>query len=291
MFYYLSLLLNIYTCRGGGNILKEKTHNRHDFRAVGRTNRAEQSGQDWRIWGRHPVLEALKGSFPLREIYIHDGAGGDAIGQIKQLAQNKGIPLKQAPRQELDRKAPGENHQGVMALLSAYEYLTPDELLAQARLTERAPFLLMPDHLQDPYNFGSLLRTASLTGVHGAVIPRDRACGVTPAVFKGSAGALAYVPVAQSVNLAREVEYFKKEGLWIIGADMDGDLPFFEADLQLPLVLILGGEGKGLSRLLKEKCDFLLRIPSGEAVSSFNAAVAGGIIMYEAFRQRDGAKS
>ena len=240
------------------------------------------------IWGRHPVLESLNGSLPLQEIYLHDGAEGDIIKQIIQSARKRNIPVKRMQRFEFDQKAPGENHQGVIALLSSYTYADTDELLDRSRLAGQAPFLLMLDHLQDPYNFGSLLRTASLAGVSGAIIPRDRACGVTPAVFKGSAGALAHVPVAQSVNLAREIDYLKKKGLWVMGADMDGDLPFFEADLQLPMVLILGGEGKGLSRLLKEKCDFLLRIPIGDAVSSLNAAVAGGIIIYEVFRQRAG---
>lgn len=239
------------------------------------------------VWGRHPVLESLKGFLPVKKIHVHEGAGGGVIGQIIGLAKGRGIPVKQVPRTELEQTVPGENHQGIIAYLSPYSYLTPEELLQRARLKDQSPFLLMLDHLQDPYNFGSLLRTASLTGASGAIVPRDRACGVTPAVFKGSAGALAHVPVAQTVNLAREVDFFKKEGFWIMGADMEGNLTFFEADFQLPMVLILGSEGKGLSRLLKEKCDFLLRIPTGKAISSLNAAVAGGIIMYEVFRQRD----
>jgi len=252
--------------------LKKKRENKHDSSLM--------------IWGRHPVLEALKGFLPVQEIHLHDGARGSVIEQIVELAQSRGISIKQVPRIELEQKAPGENHQGIIAYLFPYQYLATEELLQRTRAEGHVPFLLMLDHLQDPYNFGSLLRTASLTGVSGAIIPRDRACGVTPAVFKGSAGALAHVPVAQAVNLAREVDLLKKEGLWIMGADMAGNSAFFEADLKLPMVLILGGEGKGLSRLLKEKCDFLLRIPTGKAVSSLNAAVAGGIIMYEVFRQR-----
>jgi len=238
------------------------------------------------IWGRHPVLESLKAHLPLQEIRLQDGVRGGVIAEIMRHAQKMGVPVKGATRTELDQQAPGANHQGVMATIPPYDYLATDELLQRARSAGQVPFLLMLDHLQDPYNFGSLLRTASLTGVTGAVIPKDRACGVTPGVYKGSAGALSHVPVARSVNLARELDYFKKEGLWIMGADMDGDAPFFEADLQLPMVLILGGEDKGLSRLLREKCDFLLRIPTGEAVSSLNVSVAGGIIMYEVFKQR-----
>jgi 23S rRNA (guanosine2251-2'-O)-methyltransferase len=238
------------------------------------------------IFGRHPVLESLKGFLPVREISLQEGIDGGIIRRIKKLAAEKGIPVRQVPRAILEQKAPGEKHQGIVASLVPYQYLTSGELLQRARHGGGLPFLLMLDHLQDPYNFGSLLRTAALTGAGGAIIPRDRACGVTPAVFKGSAGALAHVPVARTVNLARDVDFFKKEGLWIMGADMDGDLPFFKADFRLPLVLVIGGEGKGLSRLLRDKCDFLLRIPMGQAVSSLNAAVAAGIIMYEIFRQR-----
>ncbi len=242
--------------------------------------------EDDLVWGRHPVLESLKVSLPVQRIHLHEGAGGEAIEQIRKLADGSGIPIIRESRAVLEQRAPGENHQGVLAYLAPYRYLSSRELLRRAQQESGTSFLLMLDHLQDPYNFGSLLRTASLTGAGGAIIPRDRACGVTPAVFKGSAGALAHVPVAQAVNLAREVDFLKNEGLWVMGADMDGDLPFYEADLQLPLVLILGSEGRGLSRLLKDKCDFLLRIPTGRAISSLNAAVAGGIIMYEIYRQR-----
>ena len=144
----------------------------------------------------------------------------------------------------------------------------------------------MLDHLQDPQNLGSLIRTAAAAGVQGIIIPRDRACGVTPAVFKSSAGALAHIAVARSVNLANEADYLKKEGIWLIGADMSGEQSFYEADFNLPFALVLGSEGKGLSRLIREKCDFLLHIPVQGAVSSLNVAVAGGVIIYEAFRQR-----
>ncbi|NLX91792.1 MAG: 23S rRNA (guanosine(2251)-2'-O)-methyltransferase RlmB [Firmicutes bacterium] len=237
------------------------------------------------IWGRHPVLESLKGGLPVQKIDIFAGARGWVVEEIVKLAQKGNIPVKRVPLEELEKRVSGENHQGIIAYLSPYCYLTTEELLQQAR-SKGLPFLLMLDHLQDPFNFGSLLRTASLTNASGAIIPQDRACGVTPAVFKGSAGALAHVPVARTVNLAREVDFLKGEGLWVMGADMEGELPFFEADFRLPMVLILGSEGKGLSRLLKEKCDFLLRIPTAETISSLNVSVAGGIVMYEVFRQR-----
>lgn len=238
------------------------------------------------IWGRQPVLEALKSGLPPAKICIHEGARGAAIKEISRLAEKSGIPVVYVRRGELDEEA-GQKHQGVVAYTAPYTYLSVEELLKEVRKKQKLPFFLMLDHLQDPHNFGSLVRTACAAGVDGVIIPRDRACGVTPVVFKTSAGSLAYVPVARTVNLAREMELLKKEGFWLMGADMSADLPFFKADFKLPLVLLLGSEGRGLSRLLREKCDFLLRIPVQGAVSSLNVSVAGGIIMYEVFRQRD----
>ncbi len=242
------------------------------------------------IWGRQPVLEALKSTLPLVNIYIHEGARGFIIHVIIKRAEQISTPVELVRRSKLEEFA-GQNHQGVVAYTTPYTYISVEELLQNTRKTQKHPFFLMLDHIQDPHNFGSLLRTASVAGIDGVIIPRDRACGVTPAVFKSSAGSLAHVPVARTVNLAREMDFLKKEGLWLMGADMSGETPFFEADLTLPLVILLGSEGKGLSRLLREKCDLLLRIPMQGAVSSLNVSVAGGIIIYEVFRQRSTKKS
>lgn len=238
------------------------------------------------IWGRQPVLEALKSGLSLVRINIHEGAKGSIINEILQKAGQSSVPVERIKRDKLEEKITGQNHQGVVAYTTPYAYLSVEELLQKTRQKQQTPFFLMLDHIQDPHNLGSLLRTACAVGIHGVIIPRDRACGVTPTVFKSSAGSLAYMPVARTVNLAREMDYLKEEGLWLMGADMSGELPFFEADFNLPLVLLLGSEGKGLSRLLREKCDYLLRIPMQGAVSSFNVAVAGGIIIYEVFRRR-----
>lgn len=239
------------------------------------------------IWGRQPVLEALQSRLPLELINLYEDARGTIIDKIQQKAEEKGIPVQKIKRARLEDEAAGQNHQGIVAYMAPYAYLSVEELLENVRREGKYPFLLMLDHLQDPHNLGALIRTAAAAGVHGLILPRDRACGVTPAVFKSSAGALAHVPVARAVNLARETDFLKKQGLWFMGADMSGEQPFYEADFNLPLVLVLGNEGGGLSRLIREKCDFLLHIPMREAISSLNVAVAGGIICYEVFRQRE----
>jgi 23S rRNA (guanosine2251-2'-O)-methyltransferase len=238
------------------------------------------------IWGRQPVLEALKSGLSLVKINVHEGARGSIINEIIQRAGQIGVPVERIKRSKLEEETTGQSHQGVVAYTTPYAYVSVEELLQKARKRQKRPFFLMLDHIEDPHNLGSLLRTAGAAGIDGVIIPRDRACGVTPTVFKSSAGSLAYVPVARSVNLAREMDFLKEEGLWLMGADMSGERPFFKADFSLPLVLLLGSEGKGLSRLLREKCDLLLRIPMQGAVSSLNVAVAGGIIIYEVFRQR-----
>ena len=239
------------------------------------------------IWGRQPVLEALQSRLPLEWINLYEDARGTIIDKIQQKAEEKGIPVQKIKRARLEDEAAGQNHQGIVAYMAPYAYLSVEELLESVRREGKYPFLLMLDHLQDPHNLGALIRTAAAAGVHGLILPRDRACGVTPAVFKSSAGALAHVPVARAVNLAGETDFLKKQGLWFMGADMSGEQPFYEADFNLPLVLVLGNEGGGLSRLIREKCDFLLHIPMREAISSLNVAVAGGIICYEVFRQRE----
>ncbi|NMB35014.1 MAG: 23S rRNA (guanosine(2251)-2'-O)-methyltransferase RlmB [Firmicutes bacterium] len=238
------------------------------------------------IWGRHPILEALQSGLPLVKIFLQEGARGSIIDKLKRKARQNDVPVERISRAFIDSQAPGQRHQGVVARMEPFTYLTVADLLQNARAKQGHPFLLLLDHLQDPQNFGSLLRTADAAGLDGVIIPRDRACGVTPAVFKSSAGAAAHIPLARTVNLAREMDYLKKEGFWLAGADMSADLPYFDADFNLPLVLLLGSEGKGLSRLLRQKCDFLVHIPLAGRISSLNVAVAGSIIIYEAFAQR-----
>ena len=238
------------------------------------------------IWGRQSVREALDGALPLLRIFIQEGSSGPIITEVKQQATERSIPLELLPRVKLDALVQGENHQGLLAHIAPYRYHDIEEILQQAGRTGIPPFLLILDHLQDPHNLGSLLRTAAAAGVDGVIIPRDRACGITPAVYKTSAGNVLHLPVAQVVNIGREIDRLKAQGFWIAGADMTGSQPFYDADLPFPLALVLGAEGKGLSRLVREKCDLLLHIPMEKKVLSLNVSVAGGIIIYDIYRQR-----
>ncbi len=268
----------------------DRKKNKHRKKPPGGNKKEEAVFEFEFIGGRQPVLEALKGEWvSLQKVYLQEEAHGRVIEDIKKAAAGRNIPLKQVDREELDQKAEGQGHQGVVALVQPYRYLSMDGILQSVHSVEQPggyPFLLMLDHLQDPHNFGSLLRSASCFGVGGVIIPSDRACGVTPAVFKASAGALAHVPVAQAVNLPREADRLKKEGYWVIGAEMDNHPSFDQVDFSMPLVLVLGSEGKGLSRLVRDRCDMLINIPMCGPLSSLNVSVAGGIIMSHVFRRR-----
>ncbi len=249
----------------------------------------QQDGRDKKyelIWGRQTVREALASSLPLLRILIQEGSSGPVVTEIKQRAAERNIPLEPLPRVKLDALVQGESHQGLLAYIAPYRYHDVEELLQQADRSGKPPFLLILDHLQDPHNLGSLLRTAAAAGVNGVIIPRDRACGITPAVYKTSAGNVLHLPVAQVVNMGREIDRLKDRGFWIAGADMEGPQSFYDADLPFPLALVLGAEGKGLSRLVREKCDLLLSIPMAKDVLSLNVAVAGGIIIYDIYRRR-----
>ena len=241
------------------------------------------------IWGRQPVREALAASLPLRRIILQEGSAGSVMAEIRRLAEQQGIVPEPMARTQMDALVPGETHQGIIAAVAPYRYRDMDELLRQAESSPLPPLLLILDHLEDPRNLGSLIRTAAAAGVGGVIIPRDRACGITPVVYKTSAGTVINIPVAQVVNVGREIDRLKERGFWIAGAEMEGSSVFYDVELPFPLALVLGGEGKGLSRLVREKCDLLLRIPMVKDVLSLNVAVAGGILIYEAYRRRSAA--
>ncbi len=205
------------------------------------------------------------------------------------LARQQGIPVENIPRRQLDRMVSTDlNHQGMLAQAEPLPNYTPSDLLARARKLQETPFILLLDHLQGPFNLGNLIRTAAGLGVHGVVIPKRRSADLTPAAAKGAAGALSWVPVARVGSLAQALNYFQQEGLWAVGAEAGAGKPFYELDYKMPLVLLLGGEDKGLSRLLKERCDFLTHLPMEGKINSFNVSVAGALIMYEVYRQRKG---
>lgn len=237
------------------------------------------------LYGRNAVLEALRAGKPIDRIILAKGARAKgALAEIIALARSRGVPIQRVERRDLDRIA--DRHQGVVAEAGVYEYASVDEILTAAKEREEKPFLLILDCLQDVQNFGSLLRTAEAVGVHGVIIPKRRAVGVTSAVRKASAGAVEHLRIARVTNLARTIAALKERGLWVIGLDMAGERSYDEADLDMPLAVVVGGEGQGISRLVREHCDFLVRLPMRGQVGSLNAAVAGSIVLYEAWRRR-----
>lgn len=237
--------------------------------------------------GRNPVLEALRSGRPLHRILVARGERHGSVLDILRFAHESGVPVEEVDRRELDRRSGCRAHQGVLALAAARAYATLEDILQNAGGRGEAPFLVVAAGLQDPQNLGSLLRSAEAAGAHGVILPERRSVGLTPAAVKASAGASEHLPVARVVNLARALEGLKERGLWVYGADPGGDRPYFEADLRGPLALVIGSEGRGMPRLVRERCDGLIRIPMKGRVGSLNAAVAAAIILFEASRQRN----
>lgn len=252
-----------------------------------KANRTEPAGKGELVIGRQPVLEALRRG-NLQRVYLAAGQKGEIINHITRAAQQQGLPLEVISRNELSRLAGGGNHQGVAALAPPFQYLSLRELLDRVKAITGAPFLIMLDHLQDPQNFGSLLRTADAAGMHGVIIPEDRSVRITPAVRKVAAGAAERVPVARVINLVDAIQQLKDEGFWIYGAEADGKLPYYRADYRGSFVLVVGSEGNGLSRLLRGRCDGIISIPMRGQGGSLNAAVAAAVIIYTAAAQREG---
>jgi len=238
------------------------------------------------IIGRNPVLEALRGGRSIHKLLVAQGASKGSVLEILGVARDRRIPVQEVTRQHLDTLTGAANHQGVVALAAAKEYVEVEDILRLAREKGEDPFILILDEIEDPHNLGAILRTADAAGVHGVVIPKRRAVGLTTAVAKASAGAVEYVPVARVTNLAQTVEMLKEAGCWIAGSDAAAKQPVWEADLKGPLGIIIGGEGRGIGRLLREKCDYLVKFPMHGRVSSLNASVAAALICYEALRQR-----
>ncbi len=237
------------------------------------------------IYGRKPVLEALRNRSPLEKLFLLDSGEG-SLRQIEALARENGVPFSRVPRERLTRLTGTPGHQGVAAFLSAREYADLEELLATARKSPDPPFLLALEEVQDPHNLGSLIRTAEAAGINGILIPRRHAAGLTATVGKVAAGALEYMPVARVGNIGYTLKELKKQGFWVVGADGEAETDYLSADLTGPVVLVLGGEDKGLGPHVKKECDFLLRIPMRGRIKSLNVGVAGGILIFEILRQR-----
>ena len=238
------------------------------------------------IAGRNAVFEALSSKRPVNKIFIKMGLQGGSLGKILAAAQAAAVPVEYVQPEKLDRMAPGIRHQGIVALASPIAFSSLEMVLERAASRNEMPFLLLLDELQDPQNVGALIRSADAAGVHGVLLPRRRSCPLNMVVAKISAGAVNYVPVVQIGNIVQTLRSLKEQGFWVVGADMEGDSLYFETDLDRPIVLVVGAEGKGIGRLVKENCDMLVRIPMQGGVNSLNASAAGAILLYEVVRQR-----
>ena len=237
------------------------------------------------IEGRNAVIEAYRAGRPIDKLFILDGCQDGPILTIKREAKAKQTPVKFVTKERLDQLSETGKHQGVIAYAAAYEYATVEEILDNARQKGEAPFLFLLDNIEDPHNLGAIIRTANLAGAHGVIVPKNRAAGLTAVVAKTSAGALNFTPVARVTNLAKTIEELKKEGIWFVCADMGGTT-MYDLNLKGPIGLVIGNEGEGVGRLVKEKCDMIASIPMKGDIDSLNASVAAGVLAYEIVRQR-----
>lgn len=241
--------------------------------------------KEFTIEGRNAVIEAFRSGKPIDKVLIMDGAQDGPIQTIKREAKKHDTVVKFVAKERLDQISSTGMHQGVIAYAAAYEYAGVEDILEAARKKNEPPFIILLDNIEDPHNLGAIIRTANLAGAHGVIIPKDQAAGLTAAVARASAGALNYTPVARVTNLARTIEELKKEGMWFVCADMDGTV-MYNLDLKGAIGLVIGGEGAGVGRLVREKCDFVASIPMKGDIDSLNASVAAGVLAYEIVRQR-----
>ena len=241
--------------------------------------------EEFTIEGRNAVIEAYRAGRPIDKLFILDGCQDGPILTIKREAKAKQTPVKFVTKERLDQLSETGKHQGVIAYAAAYEYATVEEILDNARQKGEAPFLFLLDNIEDPHNLGAIIRTANLAGAHGVIVPKNREAGLTAVVAKTSAGALNFTPVARVTNLAKTIEELKKEGIWFVCADMGGTT-MYDLNLKGPIGLVIGNEGEGVGRLVKEKCDMVASIPMKGDIDSLNASVAAGVLAYEIVRQR-----
>lgn len=238
------------------------------------------------IYGRNAVTEAIRSGIPVNKILISTGEISGSLKAIVGLAKERHIVYQFTDKNKLNEIAGTKNHQGVVLYTAAGEYCEIDDILKKAETAGEDPFVILLDEIQDPHNFGAILRTADAVGAHGIVIPKRRSVQLTGTVAKISAGASVHVPVARVSNISAAIDALKEAGLWIAGTDLSGSVPFYQADLKGPIGIVIGGEGTGMSPLVAKKCDFIVTIPMRGAISSLNASVAAGVVLYEIFKER-----
>ena len=241
------------------------------------------------ICGRNPVLEALRSGREIDRLFVAHGTGGGSVTAIIAKCRAKGILIKEISPQKLDYYCGGANHQGVAVMFASQEYATVDDMFALAETRGEKPFLIICDEIEDPHNLGAIIRTAEATGVHGVIIPERRSASLNATVAKAACGALEYVPVARVTNIANTIDALKERGVWVFGADMDGN-DYTKTDFDTPCALVIGNEGKGIGALTAKKCDAILSLPMLGKINSLNASVAAGILMYEVVRSRKADK-
>lgn len=237
------------------------------------------------IYGRNAVIEAIKADNCIDKVYIGATDGKGSVGKIIAMARERGIPVKDVTGQKLDAMCGTTGHQGVALTVAAVDYGTLEDVYERAKAKDEPLFVIIADEIEDPHNLGALIRTAECSGAHGVVIPKRRSAGLSPTVYKASAGAASHLPVVRVSNLVQAIEQLKADGVWVYCADMQGET-WCKVDYSGAVALVVGNEGVGVSRLIKEKCDFTVSLPMLGEISSLNASVAGGIVMYEIARQR-----
>lgn len=236
--------------------------------------------------GRNPVWEAMRSGVQIDKLFINEGANYGSIQRILDFAGKNNIPVSRVARAKLDSISQTGAHQGIIAYIAAVSYVTVEDILQRAKQKNEDPLIVIADGIEDSYNLGSIIRSANCAGVHGVIIPKHRATGLSAACAKASAGAVMHTLIAKVTNISMTVEKLKKEGLWVAGTDAKGEQDIYNADLTGPLAIVIGSEGAGISRLVKEKCDFLLSIPLKGQINSLNASVSAALVMYEVLRQR-----
>lgn len=237
------------------------------------------------IEGRNAVLEAFRAGKTIDRLFVLDGCQDGPVLTIKREAKKQDTIIKYVEKERLDQMSETGKHQGVIAVSAAYDYSEMEDIFALAEKKGEPPFVIILDNIEDPHNLGAIIRTANLVGAHGVIIPKNRAVGLTATVARTSAGAINYTPVVKVTNLAKTIEELKEKGLWFVCADMDGDL-MYDLNLTGPIGLVIGNEGEGVGRLVKEKCDFVAKIPMKGDIDSLNASVAMGVLSFEIARQR-----
>lgn len=238
------------------------------------------------IEGKNPIIEALKSDVNIEKIMVAKGRRETGAQELFELAKEKKIKIQQVDRKKLDFTSKTGNHQGIIAIASEYEYAEIEDILDSAKMKGEPPFVVILDKITDPHNFGAIIRTANACGVHGIVIPKNRSVDISPIAIKASAGAIEHTPICKVTNLTQTIKELKEKGFWVAGADMEGQ-KYYESDFKGSMAIVIGNEGEGISRLVKDECDFIVSIPMYGQIESLNASVATGILLSEAAKQRN----